>query len=70
MAALATRVKDLVAHCEWPEREREGRHIDLYYHITDYFDVKWFIQNETAREGANLMWQRLVEEAKPEMWML
>ena len=63
-AALATRVEDLVAQCEWLEREREGRRIDLYYHITEHFDVKRYIQNETAREGANLMWDKLVDEAK------
>ena len=64
VAALATRVKDLVAQCEWPEREREGRCIDFFYHTMDYFDVKQYIQNETAREGGNLMWDKLVEEAK------
>ena len=63
-AALATRVEDLVAQCQWPDREKEGRRIDLYYHITEHFDVKRYIQNETAREGGNLMWDKLVEEAK------
>ena len=63
-AALATRVKDLMAQCKWPDREKEGRHINLYYHITEHFDVKRYIQNETAREGGNLTWEKLVEEAK------
>ena len=65
-AALATWVEDLAAQCEWleREREREGRHIDLYYHVIEPFDVKRYIQNETAREGGNLMWDKLVEEAK------
>ena len=35
-----------------------------FYHITDFFDVKRYIQNETAREGGNLMWDKLVDEAK------
>ena len=63
-ATLATRVKDLVNQCAWSDAEKEGRHIDLYYHITEHFDIKWYIQNETAREGGNLMWEKLVEEAK------
>ena len=62
VATLATRVKELVAQCEWPEREREGRHIDLYYHITEHFDVKQYIQNETVRESANLTWEKLVDK--------
>ena len=53
-----------MAQCGWPEQEREGRYIDLYYHITEHFDIKQYIQNETAREDAHLMWDRLVEEAK------
>ena len=32
--------------------------------ITEHFDVKQYIQNETAREGANIMWEKLVDEAK------
>ena len=63
-AALATRVEDLVAQCQWPDREKEGKCIDLYYHITEHFDIKQYIQNETAREGGNLTWDKLVEEAK------
>ena len=50
-AALAINVEDLVNQCEWSDMEKEGRHIDLYYHITEHFDVKWYIQNETTREG-------------------
>ena len=50
-AALAVRVEDLVNQCEWSDMEKEGRHKDLYYHITEHFDVKWYIQNETTREG-------------------
>ena len=63
-AALVTRVEDLVAQCKWPDGEKEGRCIDLYYHITEHFDVKQYIQNETTREGGNLTWEKLVEEAK------
>ena len=64
VAALATRVKDLVNMCEWPDTQKEQRHIDLFYHLTDFFDVKRYIQNEAAREGGNLMWEKLTEEAK------
>ena len=46
------------------EREREQKYIDLYYHITQHLNVKQYIQNETAREGGNLTWDKLVEEAK------
>ena len=63
-AALATRVEDLVAQCQWLDGEKEGRCKDLYYHITEHFDAKWYILNETAREGGNLTWDKLVEEAK------
>ena len=64
MATLATRVKDLVNQCKWPEDQKEVRYIDLFYHLIDYFDVKRFVQNETARDSGNLMWEMLVEEAK------
>ena len=64
-AALATWVEDLVNLCKWPDAEREQRHIDLFYHLTDYFDVQQYMQNETAKEGGgNLMWDSLVMEAK------
>ena len=64
MAALATRVEDLVNMCERPEDQKEQRCIDLFYHLTDFFDVKHYTQNETAREGGNLTWAKLTEEAK------
>ena len=63
-ATLASRVEDVVNQCAWPDTEKEGRRIVLYYHITEHFDVKQYIQNETAREGGNLMWEKLVKEAK------
>ena len=63
-AALTTRVKDLVNMCEWPEDQKEQRRIDLFYHLTDFFDVKHYVQNGTAREGGNLTWDKLTEEAK------
>ena len=37
---------------------------DLYYHLSEVFDVRRFIQIETSREGGNLTWEKLVEEAK------
>ena len=63
-AALATRVEDLVSMCKWPEEQKEQRRIDLFYHLSDFFDVRHFVQNETSREGGNIMWDKLVEEAK------
>ena len=63
-AALATRVEDLVNLCKWPAEQKELRHIDLYYHLSEVFDVRRFIQIETSREGGNLTWEKLVEEAK------
>ena len=63
-AALTTRVEDLVSMCKWPDNQKEQRRIDLYYHLSEVFDVRCFIQIETSREGENLMWEKLVEEAK------
>ena len=63
-AALATRVEDLVNLCKWPAKQKELRCIDLYYHLSEVFDVRCFVQIETSREGGNLMWEKLVEEAK------
>ena len=63
-AALATRVEDLVSMCKWPDNQKEQRHIDLYYHLSEVFDVRCFVQIETSREGGNLTWEKLVEEAK------
>ena len=64
VATLTTRVKDLVNMSEWPEDQKEQRRIDLFYHLTDFFDVKCYAQNETARDSGNLMWEKLTEEAK------
>ena len=64
VAALATRIKDLVNQCKWPKDQKEVRYIDLFYHLIDYFDVKCFVQNETARDSGNLTWEMLAEEAK------
>ena len=63
-AALATRVEDLVSMCKWPDEQKEQRCIDLYYHLSEVFDVRRFIQIETSREGGNLMWEKLVEEGQ------
>ena len=63
-AALATRVEDLVSMCKWPAKQKEQRCIDLFYHLTDFFDVKCYMQNETIRDGGNLTLEKLVEEAK------
>ena len=63
-AALATRVEDLVSMCKWPDNQKEQRRIDLFYHLSEVFDVRHFIQIKTSREGGNLMWEKLVEEAK------
>ena len=63
-AALATRVEDLVNLCKWPAEQKKLRRIDLYYHLSEVFDVRCFIQIETSREGGNLTWEKLVEEAK------
>ena len=50
--------------CKWPDEEKEQRRIDLYYHLSEVFDVRRFVQIETSREGGNLTWEKLVEEAK------
>ena len=63
-AALATRVEDLVSMCKWLDNQKEQRRIDLFYHLSEVFDVRRFIQIETSREGGNLTWEKLVEEAK------
>ena len=63
-ATLTTRVEDLVNLCKWPAEQKELRRIDLYYHLSEVFDVRCFIQIETSREGGNLTWEKLVEEAK------
>ena len=63
-AALATRVKDLVSMCKWPDNQKEERCIHLFYHLSEVFDMRRFIQIETSREGGNFMWEKLVEEAK------
>ena len=63
-AALTTRVEDLVSMCKWPDNQKEERRIDLFYHLSEVFDMRHFIQIETSREGGNLMWEKLVEEAK------
>ena len=63
-AALATRVEDLVSMCKWPEDQKEQSRIDLYYHLSEVFDVRHFVQLETSWEGGNLTWEKLVEEAK------
>ena len=63
-ATLATRVEDLVNLCKWPDDQKEQRHIDLYYHLSELFDVSRFVQIKTSREGGNLTWEKLVEEAK------
>ena len=63
-ATLAPRVEDLVNLCKWPAEQKELRRIDLYYHLSEVFDVRRFVQIETRREGGNLTWEKLVEEAK------
>ena len=63
-ATLVTRVEDLVSMCKWPDEQKEQRCIDLYYHLSEVFDVRRFVQLETSREGGNLTWEKLVEEAK------
>ena len=63
-AALTTRVEDLVSMCKWPDEQKEQRRIDLYYHLSEVFDMRCFVQIETSREGGNLTWEKLVEEAK------
>ena len=63
-ATLTTRVEDLVSMCKWLDDQKEQRRIDLYYHLSEVFDVRRFVQIKTSREGGNLMWEKLVEEAK------
>ena len=63
-ATLTTRVEDLVSMCKWPDNQKEQRRIDLFYHLSEVFDVRRFVQIKTSREGGNLTWEKLVEEAK------
>ena len=63
-AAVTTRVEDLVNMCQWPAIQKEQRCIDLFYHLTDFFSVKHYVQNDTIRDSGNLTWEKLVEEAK------
>ena len=49
-----------VSMCKWPDNQKDERHIDLFYHLSEVFDV----QIETSKEGGNLKWEKLVEEAK------
>ena len=42
-AALATRVEDLVSMCKWPDDQKEQRCIDLFYHLSEVFDVRRFV---------------------------
>ena len=50
--------------CKWPDDQKEQRCIDLFYNLSEVFDVRRFVQLETSREGGNLTWEKLVEEAK------
>ena len=50
--------------CKWPTEQKEQRRIDLYYHLSEVFDMRRFVQIEMSREGGNLTWEKLVEEAK------
>ena len=63
-ATLTTRVEDLVSMCKWLDNQKEQRCIDLFYHLSEVFDMRHFVQIETSREGGNLTWEKLVEEAK------
>ena len=54
VATLTTRVEDLVSMCKWPDEQKEQRRIDLYYHLSEVFDVRRFVQLETSREGGTL----------------
>ena len=38
-AALATRVEDLVSMCKWPDNQKEQRRMDLFYHLSEVFDM-------------------------------
>ena len=65
VAALATRVEDLVSMCKWPNDQKEQRCIDLYYHLSEVSDLRCFVQIKTSKDGSgNLTWEKLVEEAK------
>ena len=63
-AELAVRVEDMVLQGRWPENETANRRIDLYYKATTYFEVLRYIQDETCKEGSELMWEKLVHEEK------
>ena len=50
--------------CKWPDKQKEARCIDLFYHLSQVFDVRHFVQIEMMKEGGgNLTWEKLVEEA-------
>ena len=63
-AELAVRVEDMVLQGKWPENETQNRRIDLYYKATAYYEIQRYIQDQTSREGNELTWEKLVQEAK------
>ena len=63
-AELAVRVEDMVLQGKWLENETQNRRIDLYYKATAYYEIQRYIQDQTSREGNELTWEKLVQEAK------
>ena len=63
-AELAVRVEDMVLQGKWPDNETQNRHIDLYYKATAYYEIQRYIQDQSSREGNELTWEKLVQEAK------
>ena len=54
----------MVLQGKWPEEETQNRRIDLYYKATAYYEIQRYIQDQTSREGNELTWEKLVQEAK------
>ena len=63
-AELAVRVEDMVLQGKWPDTETQNCRIDLYYKATAYYEIQRYIQDQTSREGNELTWEKLVQEAK------
>ena len=45
-------------------RGKATTYIDLNYHVTKYYEIKRYIQDETVKEEVTLIWDKVVQEAK------
>ena len=47
-------IEDLVLQYKWPDGQTECCCIDLCYHATKFYEVRQFIQTETAKKEVSL----------------